>query len=89
MQFTHRSGKKRDGFMFFLMGKNKNRYLKHASIKSLHSEIFCGDTCGAMVIVVGNGNGNTSPSPDCLSHCTNTFGRGMNPAILTPSIDKL
>ena len=26
---------------------------------------------------------------DCISHCPNTFGQGMNPIILPPSIGKL
>ena len=26
---------------------------------------------------------------DCLSHCTNTLGKGMNPIILPPAISKI
>ena len=25
---------------------------------------------------------------DCISHCTNTFGKGMNPIILPPAMGK-
>ena len=25
---------------------------------------------------------------NCISHSTNTFGKGMNPIILTPAMDK-
>ena len=45
---------------------------------------------GVMVIVVGNGHGDTSSNPgrDCISHSTNTLGKGMNPIILPPAVDK-
>ena len=41
-----------------------------------------------MVIVVGNGHGDTSSNPGrdwCISHSTNTLGKGMNPIILPPA----
>ena len=44
-----------------------------------------------MVIVEGNGHGDTSSNPgraDCISHSTNTLGKGMNPFILPPAIGK-
>ena len=44
-----------------------------------------------MVIVVGNGHGNASSNPgktDCISHSTNTLGKGRNPIILPPAIGK-
>ena len=44
-----------------------------------------------MVIVVRNGHGDTSSNldeTDCISHRTNTFGKGMNPIILPPAIGK-
>ena len=44
-----------------------------------------------MVIVVGNGHGDTSSNPaetDCISHSTNTLGKGMNPIILPPAMGK-
>ena len=45
---------------------------------------------GVMVIVVGNGHGDTSSNPgrDCISHSTNTLGKGMNPIILPPAMGK-
>ena len=48
------------------------------------------DAHGVMVIVVGNGHGYTSsnPGPDCISHHTNTLGKGMNPIILPPAMGK-
>ena len=44
-----------------------------------------------MVIVVGNGHGDTSPNlyeTSCISHSTNTLGKGMNPIILPPAMGK-
>ena len=44
-----------------------------------------------MVIVVGNGHGDTSSNldeTDCISHSTNTLGKGMNPIILPPVMGK-
>ena len=46
---------------------------------------------GVMVIVAANGHGDTSSNPgetDCISHSTNTFGKGMKPIILPPAIGK-
>ena len=45
---------------------------------------------GVMVIIVGNGHGDTSSNPeaDCISHSTNTLGKGMNPIILPPAMGK-
>ena len=39
-----------------------------------------------MVIVVGNGHGDMSS--DCISHSTNTLGKGMKPIILPPAMGK-
>ena len=53
-------------------------------------EVYGGDR-GVMVIIVGNGHGDTSSNPgetDCISHSTNTLGKGMNPIILPPAIGK-
>ena len=45
-----------------------------------------------MVIVVGNGHGDTRvqilDETDCISHSTNTLGKGMNPIILPPAMGK-
>ena len=38
-----------------------------------------------MVIVAGIGHGDTT---GCISHNTNTLGKGMNPIILPPAMDK-
>ena len=43
---------------------------------------------GVMVIVVGNGHGDTSSKTDCISHSTDTLGKGMNPIILPPAMGK-
>ena len=40
-----------------------------------------------MVIVGGNGHGDTDET-DCISHSTNTLGKGMNPIILPPAMGK-
>ena len=45
---------------------------------------FIGGACGVMVIIVGNGHGEN----DCISHSTNTLGKGMNPIILPPAMGK-
>ena len=48
-----------------------------------------GGARGVMVIVVGNEHGDTSSNPgriDCISHSTNTLGKGMNPIILPPAM---
>ena len=46
---------------------------------------FGGGAGGVMIIVVGTGHGDTSSNlneADCISHSTNTLGKGMNPIIL-------
>ena len=46
---------------------------------------------GVMVIIVGNGHSDTSSNPgrgDCISHSTNTLGKGMNPIGLPPAMGK-
>ena len=51
-----------------------------------------GGASGIMVIVVGNGHGDTSSNPWrvwLFQHCTNTLGKGMNPIILPPAMDKI
>ena len=47
-----------------------------------------GGARGVMLIVVENGHGDTSSNPerDCISHSTNTLGKGMNPIILPPAL---
>ena len=51
-----------------------------------------GGVRGVVVIVVGNGHGDTSSNPgrglNCISHSTNTLGKGMNPIILPPAMGK-
>ena len=37
-----------------------------------------------MVIVLGNDHAET----DCISHSTNTLGKGMNPIVLSPAMGK-
>ena len=44
-----------------------------------------GGARGIMVVVVGNGHGVVNSNldeTDCISHSTNTLGKGMNPIIL-------
>ena len=43
------------------------------------------DARGVIVIIEGKGHGKT----DCISHCTNTHGKGMNPIILLPAMGKI
>ena len=60
------------------------------SFVSLYEKNF-GAARGVMVIVVGNGHGDTSSNPDetdCISHSTNTLGKGMNQIILPPVMGK-
>ena len=49
-----------------------------------------GGARGVMVIVLGNGHVDTSSNPgrDCISHCTNTLGKGMNLIIFPPAMGK-
>ena len=47
-----------------------------------------GGARGVMVIVAGIGHADTSSNPDCISHSTNTLGKGMNPIILPRAMDK-
>ena len=45
----------------------------------------------AMVIVVANRHCDSSSNldeTDCISHCTNTLGKGINPIILPPAMGK-
>ena len=44
-----------------------------------------GGARGAMVIVVGNEH---DDGTDCISHSTNTLGKGINPIILPPAMGK-
>ena len=48
------------------------------------SKIY-GGARGVMVIVAGNGHVDLT---DCISHSTNTLGKGMNPIILPPAMGK-
>ena len=51
--------------------------------------IYGGGAHGVMVIAgCGHGDSSSSPGPDCISHSTNTLGKGMNPIILPPAMDK-
>ena len=50
-----------------------------------------GSACGVMVIVIGNGHSDTGSNLDetnCISHSTNTLGKGMNPIILPPAMGR-
>ena len=47
-----------------------------------------GGVRGVKVIVVGIGHDDTCSNPDCISHSTNTLGKGMNPIILPPAMGK-
>ena len=50
-----------------------------------------GGACGVMVIVVGMDTATRVQildETDCISLSTNTFGKGMNPIILSPAMDK-
>ena len=50
-----------------------------------------GGARGVIVIVVRNGLGDTSSivdETDCISHSTNTLGKGMNSIILPPAMGK-
>ena len=57
----------------------------------IYYEMQTGGARGVIVIVVGNGHGDSSPTlgeTDCISHSTNTLGKGMNPIILPPAMGK-
>ena len=45
-------------------------------------QVLDGGARGVMVIVVGHGDTSSNPERDCISHSTNTLGKGMNPIIL-------
>ena len=49
-----------------------------------------GGARGVMVIVAGIGHGRHEFKSwtDCISHSTNTLGKGMNPIILPPAMGK-
>ena len=49
-----------------------------------YNQIKIGGARGVMVIVIGFGHDET----DCISHSTNTLGKGMNPIILPPAMGK-
>ena len=51
-----------------------------------------GDARDVIDIVIGNGHSNKSSILDkavCISHSTNTLGKGMNPTILRPAMGKI
>ena len=50
-----------------------------------------GGASGVMVMVVGNEHGETSSNPDetdCISHSTNTLGKGMIQLFSPPTMGK-
>ena len=50
-----------------------------------------GGARGVMVIFVENGHGDVNSNLDeiyCISHSTNTLGKGMNPVILPSAMGK-
>ncbi len=50
-------------------------------LKSSYLAMFRGGARGVVVIAVGNEQGDTSSNldeTDCISHSTNTLGKGMN-----------
>ena len=55
-----------------------------------HLGQIVGGARGVMVIVTGYGHGDTIsiPGQDCISHSTNTLGKGMNPIILPSAMGK-
>ena len=62
--------------------------VKRCKIKNLIFEYSNG---GVMVIVVGNGHMTQVQildKTDCISHCTNILGKGMNSIILPPAMGK-
>ena len=57
----------------------------------LNSIIMSRGARGVMVIVVGNDTATRVQilaETDCISHSTNTHGKGMNPIILPPAMGK-
>ena len=56
----------------------------------LYISLAEGGARGVMVIVLGNGHCDKSSNPgrDCILHCANTLGKGMNPIILPPAMGK-
>ena len=63
------------------------RLVKWLTVK----ENFNGGARSVMVIVVGNGHVTQVQildETDCISHSTNTLGKGMNPIILPPAMGK-
>ena len=59
-----------------------------------HSSVYpnLGGVLSVMVIIVGNGHDDTIKildEADCISHSTNTLGKGMNPIILPPAMGRL
>ena len=53
--------------------------------------LYLGGIRDIMVTIVGNGHGDMSSNPGqdcCISHITNTLGKGMNPTILLPAMGK-
>ena len=54
-------------------------------------KLVCGGARGVMVIIVGMDIATGVQIPDktdCISHSTNTLGKGMNPIILSPAMGK-
>ena len=74
----------------FLQKRNKISPLKFiCTPRSIR--VYYGGAHGVIVIVVRNGHGDTSSildEIDCISHSTNTLGKGMNPIILLPYMGK-
>ena len=56
-------------------------------MKEVINVIMKGGARGVMVIVAGIGHEFKSWT-DCISHSTNTLGKGMNPIILPPAMGK-
>ena len=57
--------------------------------QTTYQKLYIGGARGAMVIVAGYGHGDTSSNlTDCISHSTDTLGKGMNPIILPPAMGK-
>ena len=71
-------------FFFFLTSVN---ILPFANFFIVVGFISFGGAHGVIVIVVGNGiRVQILDETDCISHSTNTLGKGMNPIILPPAI---